>query len=146
MGDEEERRLQEERSAAGRQNKADQDTVMTLLSTPSGRYWVDRLLDFCKTRDVEHVSIDDTMIKLGRKQVGEYLLDQIERHAPEAFLRLVTDRRARVEALRVKKVEDDKALRRAERPLDFDDMPDTTPFEDMMDQQAREMAPKGEKT
>jgi hypothetical protein len=139
---EDERILQEDRSARGRQDKADADTLGALLSTPNGRYWVERLLDFCKHLDCEHVSIDDTIIKLGRKQVGVYLLDQIEQHAPDALIRMIVERRARVEALRVKKIEDDKRQRRADRPLDLGDMPDETPFEAMMDQQARDLAPR----
>ena len=51
----------------------------------------------------------------------------------------------RVEADRAKKVDEEKAARKADKPLDFDDMPDETPFEAMMDQQARDLAPKVEK-
>lgn len=138
----EEQRLHEERSAAGRQAAWDKDVVGGLLATPNGRYWVERLLEFCEMYDTVHTSIDDTLIKLGRRQVGAYMLDQIEQFAPDAYLRMIRERRARLEAARVKKVEDEKRLRRESTPPGVDDMPDETYLEQMMEQQARDYAPK----
>ena len=45
--DAEAQRLQEERSALGRLIAADKRVINGLLSTPEGRYWVERLLEFC---------------------------------------------------------------------------------------------------
>ena len=140
--EEEERRLHEERSAAGRQAKADKDVVTALLSTTNGRYWVERLLDFCAMHDTVHTSIDDTLIKLGRRQVSAYILDQIDQHCPDAHVRLILERRARVETEQIRKAEADKVQKRSGRLPSVDDMPGTTQFEELMDQQARDLAPK----
>ena len=145
MQDDEAKRLQEERSALGRLLAADKRVVEGLLSTPEGRFWVERLLEFCGLYDYDYRGDAELKIGLGRKQVGGYILHEIETHAPDILARFVVERRMRVEAERAKRVEEDKRARRADRPIDIDDMPDQTPFEDMMDQQARDLAPKSEK-
>ena len=142
VDDIEAQRHREERAAAGRLAKADRDVVTGLLSTPMGRHWYERLLEFCGLYDYDFRGSKRLHIGLGRKQVGGYLLNQVEMHAPEAYLRMLTERRARIELETVKKAEDDKTFRRSDRPLDLFDMPDETPYESMMDSQARELAPK----
>ena len=135
-------RLQEERSAAGRLAAADKRVVLGLLTTAEGRFWVERLLEFCGLYDYDYRGDAELKIGLGRKQVGGYVLNEIETHAPDILARFVVERRVRVEAERTKKIEEDKRLRKADRPLDMSDMPDETPFESLMDQQARDYAPK----
>ena len=145
MQDAEAQRLQEERSALGRLIAADKRVINGLLSTPEGRYWVERLLEFCGLYDYDFRGNHELLIGLGRKQVGGYILHEIEVHAPDILARFVIERRMRVEADRAKKVDEEKAARKADKPLDFDDMPNETPFEAMMDQQARDLTPKVEK-
>ena len=130
-------RLQEERSAAGRQTKWDGEVLIGLLSTPNGRYWMERVLEFCRMNDAIHISTEDTLIGLGRRQVGLYLLDQIEQHTPDSYHRMIRERRARLTALEVKKVEADRRQRKLDSVTEFDDL---TPLERMMDQQAAELA------
>ena len=142
MTAEEEARLQEERSAAGRVAAADKRVVEGLLATPEGRFWTERLLEFCGLYDYDYRGAHELHIGLGRKQVGGYVLNEIEKHAPDTLARFVIERRLRVEAAKVKSVEEDKRQRRVDRPLDFADMPDETPYETLMDQQARDLAPK----
>ena len=135
-------RLQEERSAAGRLAAADKRVVAALVSLPEGRFWVERLLEFCGNWDYDYHGPTELHISLGRKQVAGYLLYELEKHAPETFMRIMAERRVRIEVLAMKQGEEDKRLRKADRPLDMSDMPDETPFESLMDQQARDYAPK----
>ena len=145
MQSDDEVRLQEQRSAAGRLAAADKRVVAGLLATPEGRYWVERLLEFCGLYDYDYRGSDELHIGLGRKQVGGYVLNEIETHVPDILARFVVERRARIEMERTRKAEDEKRERKADRPPGLDDMPDTTAFEDMMDQQARELAEKESK-
>ena len=133
----EDRRAHEERSAAGRQAAQDKEVVSAILATPNGRYWMERALEFCQMYDATHTTIDDTLIKLGRRQVGAFLMDQIEQYAPDAYLRMIGERRARLEQAKTKKADEEKRQKKQDGIVE---VPTETYLETLMDQQARELS------
>lgn len=134
-----------ELTAAGRQAKADKDVVLNLLSTPDGRYWVERVLEFCDIYNAENASADVLFIRLGRKQVGLHLLSMIELHASDAYLRMIRERQARLVILAAKKEEDERKQRQRDAGYGANGVPGVTDLEEMADQQARNLAPKATK-
>lgn len=144
MIDDEDARLQEERTAAGRvlaeQRRRDKDVVAGLLSTPAGRDWVERVLEFCNMNDASFTSTEVLLTTNGRRQVGLFLVEQFETYAAEAFIRMRRERLARLTQAAVdREMEERRERQRATAGMPLDGV---TGLEDRMDEQARDYASK----
>lgn len=144
IDEEEDAEFQKERTEAGRLLKADQNVVAGLLSTPDGRFWTERVLEFCDMYNASFISFEALAVGTGRRQVGIFLLEQIELHAPDAYLRMIRERQARLAMIAQKKEEAERKARAKERFPDGQPLDGETDLERMMDQQARDLAPKDE--
>jgi hypothetical protein len=86
---------------AGGENKVaewDRDVVNNLMGTPQGRFWMERLLDFCGAGRPTYADDGDALgmaKRDGRADIGRFLQGQLEEFCPDLFLRMVRERRGR---------------------------------------------------
>jgi hypothetical protein len=125
----------EAEKAAERVDEWDAGVCSSLMSTPQGRYWVERFLDFC-CEDAELYRDDGDALGMAKRdglaKAGRYVRVQLERHCPDLLLRMVRERRsrfARAQAALAAK----EAARRPEVKAG-----EVSPFEDAADRQAAE--------
>lgn len=87
-------------SEAGRVRHWDEEVLTSLMNTPQGRYWMERLLDICCVgQEMYHWDGDALgMAKRdGMAQVGRYLETQLQEYVPDQFVRMIRERRTRLE-------------------------------------------------
>ena len=77
----------------------DAKVINDLMSTPQGRHWVDRHLDFCcEGRDL-YLNDGDALgmaMRDGLARAGRKLRVEIEAYCPDLYLRMVRERRGRM--------------------------------------------------
>ena len=128
---------QDERTAARRAGEPenwDQKVVAELMATPQGRYWMERLLDLCGARHPLYNHDGDALgmaWRDGRADIGRYLETQLEQYCPDLYLRMIRERRARIERERAKQARED-----ARRSGGGDIHNGVTPVEELADLQA----------
>lgn len=94
---------QDERTAARRAGEPenwDAKVVSELMATPQGRFWMERLLDLCGSRHPLYAHDGDALgmaWRDGRADIGRFLETQLEQFCADLYLRMVRERRARVE-------------------------------------------------
>jgi hypothetical protein len=106
--------LDEAKAEADQTRDWDAEVLNGLMGSPKGRYWMERLLDRCGSRQPRFLGDGDALgaaKRDGKAEIGDFLEDQLEQHCPDRFLQMIRDRRARLGRLR-KKIEDDEALQR----------------------------------
>jgi len=106
-------RLQDEKTEAGRVEEWDRKVVTALMETVEGRYWVERFLEHCDMFSAKYRGDGDTAGTLwrdGRADAGRYLFVQIEKFCPDNYLRMIRERRMRIErAEKARKRKEDSA-------------------------------------
>lgn len=77
----------------------DAEVLNSLMSTPQGRFWVERHLDFCcEGRDL-YLNDGDALgmaMRDGLARAGRKLRIELEEHCPDLLLRMVRERRGRM--------------------------------------------------
>jgi|SRR5579862_794025 len=107
----------EDRTAArraGEPERWDAEVLTSLMSTPQGRFWCERLLEFCGGgRAVYHYDGDalGMAARSGKMEVLDWMETQLQTHCPDLYLRMVRERRERI--LRAKEKADREEARRA---------------------------------
>ncbi len=76
----------------------DAEVCSNLMSTPQGRYWVERFLDFC-CEDAELYRDDGDALGMAKRdglaKAGRYVRVQLEAHCPDRLLQMIRERRSR---------------------------------------------------
>lgn len=99
---------QDDRTAArraGERENWDSTVVNGIMDTPQGRYWMERLLDRCGAGHAVYGHDGDALgmaWRDGRGDIGRFLTGQLETFCPDLYLRMIRERRARVERARAK--------------------------------------------
>ncbi len=77
----------------------DAEVLTNLMSTPQGRYWVERYLDFCcEGRDL-YLNDGDALgmaMRDGLARAGRKLRIELEEYCPDRLLQMVRERRSRI--------------------------------------------------
>lgn len=129
----------EERTAARRAGEPenwDAKVLNDLMATPQGRFWMERLLDRCGAGHAVYGHDGDALgmaWRDGRGDIGRYLMSQLESYCPDLYLRMLRDRRTRVERAR-EKAEREEARRSGESEAHSG----VTAIEELADTQRRE--------
>lgn len=112
----------------------DAEVCTNLMSTPQGRFFVDRFLEFCcEGRDL-YLNDGDALgmaMRDGLARAGRYLRIQLEEHCPDRFLQMIRERRSRIARAQAAVAAEEAA----QAPAEPDD--GMTPIERMADEQAR---------
>lgn len=120
----------------------DAEVLTALMSTPQGRYWVERHLDFCcEGRDL-YLNDGDALgmaMRDGLARAGRKLRIELEEHCPDRLLQMVRERRGRVA-----RAQADIAAREA-ASSHADETTTLSPIEAMADEQAREEAERADR-
>lgn len=83
---------------AGDTETWDAEALTSLMSTPQGRYWMERLLDVAGAHFKTYNNDGDALgmaWRDGKAEVGRYIEAQLESYCPDLYLRMVRDRRVR---------------------------------------------------
>ncbi len=107
------------------------------MSTPQGRYFVERQLEFCcEGRDL-YLNDGDALgmaMRDGLARAGRWLRIRLEEHCPDRYLQMIRERRGRIARAQA-------AIKAQEAARQPDDQRDgMTAVEAMADHQAREAA------
>lgn len=120
----------------------DAEVLNALMSTPQGRYWVERHLDFCcEGRDL-YLNDGDALgmaMRDGLARAGRKLRIELEEHCPDLLLRMVRERRGRFARAQAEMAAKEAAAAPA------DQVGELSPIEAMADDQAREEAERLER-
>jgi hypothetical protein len=120
----------------------DAEVLNNLMSTPQGRYWVERHLDFCcEGRDL-YLNDGDALgmaMRDGLARAGRKLRIELEEYCPDLLLRMVRERRARL-GRAVAELAKREAAEREPAVSEHG-----TPIEAMADEQARVAAEEAER-
>lgn len=120
----------------------DAQVLTGLMSTPQGRYFVERFLDFCcEGRDL-YLNDGDALgmaMRDGLARAGRYLRIALEEHCPDQLLRMVRERRGRFA-----RAQAEIAAREAAQAAPAEDQ-FLSPIELMADEQARLAAEEAER-
>jgi hypothetical protein len=125
---------------AGDTETWDEKTLQALMSTPQGRYWMERLLDL--TSPGGGFGGDGTAIALGlafdrgKEEIKRYLETQLNDYCPDLYLRMIRERRARFDRQMEKQAREQ--TRRDGPEAKFGRGPVVTSVEDMADAQRAE--------
>jgi hypothetical protein len=87
-------------SEAGRVRHWDEEVLTALMNTPQGRFWVERLLDLCGVGRPLYLDDGDALgmaKRDGRADIGRYLETQLQEYVPDQFVRMIRERRTRME-------------------------------------------------
>ena len=133
---------------AGRETEAqriahwDAEVCNALMSTPQGRFFVERFLDFC-CEDQELYRDDGDALGMAKRdglvKAARWLRVQIEAYCPDRWLQMIRERRGRVARAQA-------AIAAAEAARKPDvSISGTTPIEAMADEQARLAAEEAER-
>lgn len=119
----------------------DAEVCTNLMSTPQGRYWVERHLDFCcEGRDL-YLNDGDALgmaMRDGLARAGRYLRIQIEEHCPDRMVQMIRERRSRLARAQAAIKEREAAAEPGETTAGL------SPVEAMADEQARLAAEEAE--
>ena len=133
-GDEEGAAAEKRAAEADRTAEWDEKVLADLMSTPQGRHWVERFLDYCCEGQELYREDGDALAMAkrdGLAKAGRYVRIQIETYCPDRMLQMIRERRSRMARARA-------ALREAsvaEAPADG-----FTPIEALADEQLRTAA------
>lgn len=121
-------------SDADRIAEWDRQTCTALMSTPQGRFLMERFLDFCcEGRDL-YLNDGDALgmaMRDGMARAGRWWRVMLEEHCPDLFLRMIRERRGRFARAQA-------AIKRQEAEGEATELtPSGTPVEAMADEQAR---------
>ena len=121
----------------------DAEVCSNLMSTPQGRYWVERFLDFC-CEDAELYRDDGDALGMAKRdglaKAGRWIRIQLEAHCPDRLLQMIRERRGRTARTRSAIAEREAAAEPAEAQLRG-----ITPIEELADEQARQAAEDAER-
>ncbi len=127
---------------AQRITRWDAEVCTSLMSTPQGRYFVERFLEFCcEGRDL-YLNDGDALgmaMRDGLARAGRYLRIQLEEHCPDRLLQMIRERRSRLARAQAAVA----AAEASKQPQDAHD--GMTPVERMADEQARLAAEEAER-
>lgn len=124
---------EQDRRDAGRDLAAEKHTVGLVMGSYEGRRWMWELLSFCGPYQSRYTGDGDALgmaWRDGRAAVGGRLLEMVDAHAPDLYLRMVREHQTRLEKQREReaaKAGDDEIA-----------VPLTTTIERMADAQASE--------
>lgn len=115
----------------------DAEVCHHLMSTPQGRFLMERFLDFCcEGRDL-YLNDGDALgmaMRDGMARAGRWWRVMLEEHCPDLFLRMVRERRGRFARAAA-------ALKKQEAEAEADGLtPSGTPIEALADDQERQAA------
>jgi hypothetical protein len=85
---------------AGDTETWDEKVLTALMTTPQGRYWMERLLEFCNVGGSAYHWDGDTaaaMKRDGMADVGRYLERELQTYCPDLYVRMIRERRGRAE-------------------------------------------------
>lgn len=85
---------------AGDTETWDAKALTDLMSTPQGRYWMERLLDLTGARSALYGNDGDALgmaWRDGKAEIGRFVETQLETYCPDLYLRMIRERRARIE-------------------------------------------------
>jgi len=128
-----EKLAEQEKRDAGREEAAEAATLALVMGSYEGRRWMWALLAFTGPYQARYLGDGDALgmaWRDGRAAVGARLLEQIDRHCPEMYLRMVREHQTRLAKTREReaaKAGDDEIA-----------VPLTTTIERMADAQASE--------
>lgn len=132
--------LSEEEAPATRETEAerigrwDAEVCVSLMSTPQGRFMMERFLDFCCEGQELYRDDGDALgmaKRDGTARAGRWWRVMLEQHCPDRFLQMVRERRGRIARAQAA-----VAQREAARQPD-DEQSGVTPIEAMADEQRR---------
>jgi hypothetical protein len=123
--------------AADRIAEWDAKVCHDLMSTPQGRFLMERFLDYCcEGRDL-YLNDGDALgmaMRDGMARAGRWWRVMIEEHCPDLFLRMIRERRSRFARAQAR-------LKAQETEAQDDGLtPSGTPIEAMADEQERKAA------
>lgn len=133
---------EDERVAArreGQHEEWDKKVLEEIMASAHGRYWMERLLDRCGTNQELYLNDGDVYAALkrdGRADIGRYLEGQLQDHTPDLFLRMIRERRARIQRV-VDKNEREERRRIGPGEVDVEETV-AVGVEELADQQRRE--------
>jgi len=105
-------RFQHEKTEAGRAQKWDEEVVKALMSTAPGRMWVEKLLEECNMYSDAYREDGDVyaaMKRDGRASIGRYIVDQIDKYAPNNYNQMMRERRTRLARASERKIDSEPA-------------------------------------
>ena len=112
----------------------DAEVCNNLMSTPQGRYWVERLLDYCcEGQELYHDDGDALAMakRDGLAKAGRWVRIMLEAHCPDRLLQMIRERRGRMARAQAA-VAAREATRKPEQPSEI------SPIEAMADEQQRQ--------
>ena len=128
---------------AERVSRWDAEVCNSLMSTPQGRFFVERYLEFCcEGRDL-YLNDGDALgmaMRDGLARAGRWLRTQLEEHCADRYLQMIRERRGRTARTRSAIAEREAAAEPAEAQLRG-----ITPIEELADEQARQAAEDAER-
>lgn len=129
-----------EKRDAGREVAAEDKTIQTIMASYEGRWWMWNFLSFCAPMHSRYKFDGDVygaMVRDGHAAVGAHMMDQINRAAPELYLRMLRDHQTRLERAQERE--------KAKTPDETPEIPEmSTALERMAEEQAVKYAPKPE--
>ena len=122
-------------SGADRIAQWDREVCNALMSTPQGRFFIERFLDYCQEGQELYRDDGDALgmaKRDGLAKAGRWWRIQLEEHCADLFLRMIRERRGRIARAQAEV----KKRQQAAEPDEADDA-GMTPIERMADEQAR---------
>ena len=115
----------------GQKERWSADTIQTIMATAEGRWWMSELLERCNMFSGTYRHDGDALgmaWRDGTSEIGRFMFAQLDEHTPDLFMKMIRERRNRIERARETAEEARKAAERGEEPL-------ADPFDDILDQQ-----------
>lgn len=85
---------------AGDPDTWDEQVLTGIMQTPQGRFWMERLLDLTGARMALYGNDGDALgmaWRDGKAEIGRWLETQLETYCPDLYLRMIRERRTRME-------------------------------------------------
>lgn len=88
--------VQKAEERAAKQEAYKREAIRALMETPQGRVWMAEVLEFCHIYEEPFTrgETDVTSFKLGRANVGRYLMGDIQAVSPERYLEMLKESKA----------------------------------------------------
>jgi hypothetical protein len=119
----------------------DAEVVSNMMSTPQGRFLMERFLDFCSEGQELYRDDGDALgmaKRDGSARAGRWWRIMIEEHCPDRYLQMVRERRSRIARISAE-------LRSAETAREPETDDTLSPIEAMADEQRRLAAEEAER-